>query len=131
MNLLGKQPLTEEQFSFVQQYVDLLTTIEEGFVYVINSFEDYSKTESDQMLSDIFAALYQVANVNETLQSIFADDIQEVIDRFETVAEQASQLNGFFNDQRMKEQVIKESLYPAFHAWAQEMEQVLAPYVRI
>ncbi|KMY55497.1 hypothetical protein AC623_17410 [Bacillus sp. FJAT-27231] len=128
---MGKQPLTEEQFSFVQQYVDLLTTIEEGFVYVINSFEDYSKTESDQMLSDIFAALYQVANVNETLQSIFADDIQEVIDRFETVAEQASQLNGFFNDQRMKEQVIKESLYPAFHAWAQEMEQVLAPYVRI
>ncbi|OCA89170.1 hypothetical protein A8F95_06380 [Bacillus wudalianchiensis] len=106
-------------------------TIEEGFVYVINSFKDYSKTESDQMLSDIFAALYQVANVNETLQSIFADDIQEVIGRFETVAEQASKLEGYFNDQQMKEKVIKESLYPAFHAWAQEMERVLAPYVRI
>ena len=128
---MGKLQLTEEQFSFVQQYVELLTTIEEGFVYIIKSFEDYSKTESDRMLSDIFSALYQVANVNEALQKIFSNDIQEKIREFETVAEQALQLDGVFDDQQKKEKVVKESLYPVFHTWAQEVEQVLSPYVRI
>lgn len=55
---------TEEHIHLVQQYREMLDSIEEGFKYVLASFQDYSKTEGDLVLSDIFAAFLQIAQVN-------------------------------------------------------------------
>lgn len=131
MGVLERRQLTEEQFDFVKQYVDLLGTIEEGFVYIIRSFEDYSCTESDRMLADIFSALYQAGQANETLQRIFQTGLQETIQRFRTVAEQALELEASFTDLKRREQIIIEGLYPAFRDWAGEMQRMLLPYVSI
>ncbi|KZR59878.1 hypothetical protein [Pseudobacillus badius] len=128
---MERRQLTEEQFDFVKQYVDLLGTIEEGFVYIIRSFEDYSHTESDRMLADIFSALYQAGQANDTLQRIFQAGLQETIQQFRNVAEQALELEASFTDLKRREQIIIEGLYPAFHNWAREMQRVLLPYVSI
>ena len=67
------EPLTEEQVYLVREYLDLLSSIQEGFEYVIASYEDYSKTEADLVQSDIFSAFVQIISSNEDLEKVFAE----------------------------------------------------------
>ncbi|MFK2825521.1 hypothetical protein QYG89_07445 [Bacillus sp. B190/17] len=127
---MEKVRLTEEQFVFVGQYVELVATIKDGFQYVMESFEDYSKTEGDQVLSDILSALPQVTSGNGILQKIFPLDVGNKIEKFDIVVEQFFLLDGFFNDRQRKEEIVKESIYPAFNKWVGEVEQELLPYIR-
>lgn len=66
--------LTEEQLDVLHHYKELLASINEGFEYIITSYSDYSKTEGDVILSDIFAAFTQVIQVNEDLKVLFRKD---------------------------------------------------------
>lgn len=58
--------LTEEKVDILHYYMELLASIEEGFEYLIASFSDYSITEGDVILIDIFAVFNQVILVNNT-----------------------------------------------------------------
>jgi len=55
-----KQQLTEEQFDLFQQYLNMVSEIEDGFVYVIASFIDFSKREGELVLTDILQALTSI-----------------------------------------------------------------------
>ena len=63
--------LTEEQVDVLHHYKELLASIEEGFKYILASFSDYSKTEGDVILIDIFAAFNQVIQVNADLPAFY------------------------------------------------------------
>jgi hypothetical protein len=124
--------LDEKQYTLIHQYTEMLETVEKAFEYVESSFNDYSKTEGDLVLSDIFAALGQISSSNLLLKKLFQEEneILRVIETFDEVPKQALKLENDFDDQNAKEKVIKESLSPAFSAWKMEVEKVLQPYVR-
>jgi hypothetical protein len=124
--------LDEKQYTLIHQYTEMLQTVEEAFEYVESSFDDYSKTEGDLVLSDIFAALGQIESSNQLLRELFQDENEVLItlEKFDVVPNQALKLEGNFNDQNVKEKVIKESLSPAFSAWKMEVEKVIKPFIR-
>jgi hypothetical protein len=116
--LVKRIQLDEKQYNYIGQYTAMLQTVEEAFEYVEYSFEDYTKTEGDRVLTDIFAALAQIESGNLLLMEVFKGE-NEVLKAFENFAEipkQALKLGSSFNNQNIKGKVIKESLSPAFSA---------------
>ncbi|MGD6804715.1 hypothetical protein [Rossellomorea aquimaris] len=128
--MTNKVILDEAQHTFVGEYSEMLSTIEEAFHYVIASFGDYQKTEGDTVLTDIFQALAQIAESNTLLKSLFIDQpsITMAIHQYEEVMNQAMKLDGSFDNQNLKETVINENLYPAFAAWHEKVSRELDPY---
>jgi hypothetical protein len=126
------QQLDEKQYTLIHQYTEILQTVEEAFEYVEASFGDYTKTEGDLVLSDIFAALGQIESSNQLLKELFQEEkeILRTFEKFDEVPKQALKLEDGFNDQNVREKVVKESLSPAFSAWKMEVEKALQPFVR-
>ena len=123
--------LTEAQFDVCQQYLSMLDCIEEGFTYIIASFKDFSKTESELVLSDILEALTSIANANTLLSRLLVEDesIQKAILSFEDVTEAATALYGQFNQYNMKTRIINDLFYPAFATWRDIVQNALTKYV--
>ncbi|WP_442596318.1 hypothetical protein [Neobacillus sp. D3-1R] len=115
--------LTEEQYSLVKQYSELLTTVEEAFQYIIESFNNYERTEGDQVLADVFLAFAQIADANSQLATTFPNEVNQ----FNEVIKAAQLLEPVFTNQTQKQQLIQEKLYPAFHTWSQTIQEKLKP----
>jgi hypothetical protein len=115
--------LTEEQYIVVKQYSDLLNTVEEAFQYIIESFDNYERTEGDILLADVFSAFGQIAETNEQQAAILPTEINQ----FDDVVKTAELLVDAFDNQGSKQQIIREKLYPAFSAWNGTMQEKLKP----
>lgn len=122
--------LTEPNVELVHRYVELLQSIEEGLKYVEASFDDYGKTEGDLVLGDVLDALAQVQSTNDQLQVIFAGEqgIVENIQQYGAVIDQCFKLEGKMELPHEKQEVVKQSIIPAFLGWKQLMETNLKPY---
>ncbi|MDF0726085.1 hypothetical protein PY093_05075 [Cytobacillus sp. S13-E01] len=122
--------LSEAQFEMVDRYNSLLHTVEEAFEYVVESFENYERTQGDQVLADIFSALSQIRNTNENLVSLFREEKALVTDilKFEAVIKEVEKLEIQFEDQTLKQQLIKTNIFPAFQAWKLLMQKSLEKY---
>ncbi len=116
----------------MQQYVGVIQTIEEALQYVVRSFQDYSKTEGDTVLSDVFMALGQVAETNLILNDLFTEnaDIQDKVDSFNEVINHTSKLEGQLDNQNFKEDVVTKELYPAFTSWSQKIQKEINPLLQ-
>ena len=119
--------LTEEQVDELHHYKELLTSIEEGFEYILASFSDYSKTEGDVILNDIFVAFNQVILVNAAIQVLFKKDAHMVaaIEDFEEVVSAAEKMDGLFEKSQEKQQVVHQTLYPTYKSWFDEIVPLL------
>lgn len=66
--------LTEENIDLCQQYLNMISEIEEGFAFVTASFTDFNKREGNLVLSDILQALTTITYSNTLLQWLLTDD---------------------------------------------------------
>jgi uncharacterized protein YicC (UPF0701 family) len=121
--------IDEKQYELIQQYMDMLETIEEALNYVTASFTDIKKTEGGRVLTDVFEALGQVSESNKVFKELFNNrpEFISVLENFETVIDQAMELNGHFQESNVKEEIVKGKLSPAFLAWKLEIDQVMKP----
>ncbi|WP_404322638.1 hypothetical protein LG298_23595 [Cytobacillus firmus] len=124
--------LTEEQYLFMKEYSDLLYTIDEAFDYIVKSFSDFSKTEGERLLGDIFQAFPQVASAHEQLSQLVQDNepMLNAIADIITVADQAELLIQNFDDLPIRQEIISKKLYPAFAEWHKNIQQELNPYIQ-
>ncbi|MEK3857143.1 hypothetical protein [Cytobacillus sp. FSL H8-0458] len=124
--------LTEEQYLFLKEYSDLLYTIDEAFDYIVKSFSDFSKTEGERLLDDIFQAFPQVAAAHEQLSQLVQDNqpMLKAIADISTVADQAELLIQNFEDLPVRQEIISKKLYPAFAEWHKNIQQELNPYIQ-
>lgn len=101
--------LTEEQVDVLHQYKELVASIEEGFEYIIASCSDYSKTEGELILRDVFAAFNQVIQVNGDLLVIFKKDAQKLsaIRCYQEVVSSSEEMDGLFEKSQEKHQVVQ------------------------
>ncbi len=103
--------------------MDLLDTVEESFRYVLESFHNLERTEGDQVLSDIFVALW---SIGESHQGSLSDNL---LDQFDSVIHWALELEGSLNQPEQKRRIVEESLYPAFIEWKGKVQSSLRPLV--
>lgn len=124
--------LTEEQYLFLKEYSDLLYTIDEAFDYIVKSFSDFSKTEGERLLGDIFQAFPRVASAHEQLSQLVQDNqpMLKAIADISTVADQAELLIQNFDDLPVRQEIISKKLYPAFTQWHNNIQQELNPYIQ-
>jgi hypothetical protein len=123
--------LTEEQWRLCQQYINMVFVIEEGFKYVKDSFTDFTKTEGDRVLVDIYQSLLTITQTNIVLEQLFIDneEIQQSIKEFTKVIDVAIQLDGHFDDYNKKVNVVNEYLYPSFIVWKESIQIAMKSYV--
>ena len=123
--------LDEKQYELVSQYVGMLDTIEEALKYVEASFTDFSKTEGDQVLSDVFMAIGQISESNPLLKEMFdgQQGIQKALTEFDTVTDQALKLDGQLENSAVKQSIVQEKLLPAFSIWKASIETQIKPYL--
>jgi hypothetical protein len=122
--------LDEKQYELVSQYVGMLDTIEEALKYVEASFTDFSKTEGDQILSDVFMAIGQISESNPLLKEIFdGEGVQKALTGFDSVTDQAWKLEGQLDNNEVKHSIVQEKLSPAFSTWKASIESQLKPYL--
>lgn len=118
---------TEEQVTLIQEYTQLLSSIQEGFEYITKSYSDSSKTEGDVILNDILQAFIQVIQANESLEVLFKDDaeLQSAISSFYEVTVAAEDLEGIFDQSQAKQEVVQQKLAPTYRAWYERVQPVL------
>ncbi|WP_391208037.1 hypothetical protein [Psychrobacillus sp. L4] len=123
----------EEHLQLVHQYREMLESIEEGFQYVLASFQDYSKTEGDLVLSDIFTAFVRIVQVNQDLSVLFQDNtsIVEAINSFDEVVLAADKMDGLFEKSQEKQEIVSKFLYPAFEQWRQKIKPLLIELTQV
>ena len=125
--------LTEEQVQLIREYTEMLQNVEEAFEYVIASFTDYSKTEGDLVLSDILSAYVQLIHTNEDLTTTFHDNVEvkNSILAFQEVVTTAEKLDGIFDKSHEKQEVVQQSLYPAYKKWVDAIYPQLLVYTQV
>jgi hypothetical protein len=120
--------LTENNITFIQQYYQLVETVEEGFHYVIESFSNFERTEGDRILGDIFSALSMLTNSRVILQEMGIS--LEMVEVFDSVIEKALLLEDHFHNLEQKQKLIELELFPAFVGWKRKVDQALLPFVQ-
>lgn len=118
------------QYDMVERYIALLDTVEEAFEYVVEGFENYERTQSDQVLVDIFSAFSQIANTNENLVALFSGEkeILTTLEQFNGVIKEVEKLEGNYDNPMVKQQLITQSIFPAYQAWKLSIQKPLSKY---
>lgn len=123
--------LSIEQYDVLQRYSELLDTVEEGFEYVIDSFTNLELSNSDLVLQDIFSALSSISVTSEELELLFQNkqEVLKAIQYFDGVMTEVIKLEGQFDNQSRKQQLIKSNIFPAYQAWKEGIQKKLSPYI--
>ena len=123
--------LSEAQYEFLLQYIQLLETVEEGIVLVDQSYQERNFGSGDKLLADIIGAFVPFNASNKTIRTIFSFDsgILAELDKFESLLEQVLHLNTLYYDQEAKVVFINEFLLPAYKQWKKDIQLKLNEYV--
>jgi len=125
------ETLTTDQYQMITHYFHLLNTIEEGFDYVNEGFNNLSNTESDRIFSDILVAFNHIDSSNPTIIASLNDEqnLSEEVNKFDIVIKELEGLEQYFMDSEKKHHYIKNQLTPAFVAWKESVQKKLQPYI--
>lgn len=124
----GLNALNEEKVLLVRQYIGLLDTIEEAFGHIFRCLEELRLEDAGQLWDDISLAFAQIQLSNQVLAEHFEErtGVLNQFASFEDVFKKAQILHH--SDFSMWEEVIGESIYPAFSEWAREINKQFRPY---
>ncbi|WP_273124417.1 hypothetical protein [Bacillus weihaiensis] len=123
--------LSDEQYEMIHFYYNLLNTIEEGFEYIVSTFDSFQATEAETILKDILSAFYHVDSSNKVFEAVLKEEevLIENLRKFDqvimTVDADLSSFTSFQNNQEL----IKHSLAPCFIAWKELVQHELKPYI--
>lgn len=124
--------LSEENFEFLIQYSETLNIIEEGFDYVLASFNDLTLKNSDLVIGDILVALTSIANSNVIAKKLFEKDstLSQLITEFHTVSESTFLLEGQFNEINAQLDIITHQIYPRFISWKKKIQNEFRKHIQ-
>ncbi|MDQ0413462.1 hypothetical protein [Mesobacillus stamsii] len=124
----GLDELNEEKMLLVRQYIGLLDTIEEAFGHIFFCLEERKLEAADHLWDDVRLAFGQIHLSNQVLAEHFAErtGVLNQFASFDDVWEKAQDLP--YADYSMWEEVIGESIYPAFSEWSREINKQFRPY---
>ncbi|KUP05249.1 hypothetical protein Q75_13445 [Bacillus coahuilensis p1.1.43] len=124
--------MTEESLSFIQQFYDLLLTVEEGFEFVGHAYnEEVSTPVTDRILLDIVSSFEQFTLSLPPLIDLMQEDEQtvDVLSSFTEVLELIVDIDVQTKGEENRLSLIYHQLYPAYMTWKQQVELNLRPYI--
>jgi hypothetical protein len=123
--------LTENEHQLIQNYTELLYTVDEAFTYLMDSSNQFKVKVADRTLNDIYSAFNQMAIVNDHLACLFDDQeqIEDVLISFDKVVIEMARLEADWDKIEAKQLVIQNKLYPEFAAWSTAVQKEILPFI--
>ncbi|APH03590.1 hypothetical protein [Bacillus weihaiensis] len=123
--------LSNEQYEMIHFYYNLLNTIEEGFEYIVSSFDSFQVTEAETILKDILSAFYHVDSSNKVFETVLKEEevLIEKLRKFDQVIMTVDADLSIFTSFQNNQELIKHSLAPCFIAWKELVQHELKPYI--
>lgn len=123
--------LTEPQYDFVKQYINLLDTVQDGIELVDVSYQDRNFGSGDQLLKDLIGAFIPFNASNYTMQSIFFHDkcLTDQLQKFHLILDQVQHLSTLLPDEKEKISFLHDFLLPAYTQWKTETYNLLKGYI--
>lgn len=119
----------EKYKEVIERILQLLETMEEGYIYIKNQLEKLYYEEGIIVLNDAMDAVNSIENA---LYPIKAELPEKNLDAY-TEAIKHSMDNAINSYEQGKEvyltEQIEKEILPSFLAWKEELERVLRPYV--
>ena len=124
--------LQENELAIIQNYVQVGNTVTEALDYVVASFEDFSKTEGDLVLSDVFAAFAQMLDANGHIIFFLKEDPESLLHvlQFNEMITKIEKLEDIFGQVEQRNAFIKNELVPMYQAWINETNVKLQKYMQ-
>ncbi|WP_078378909.1 hypothetical protein [Sutcliffiella halmapala] len=122
--------LKEEEFMVLQQYNDLLETLEEAFTYLCKKADVHIDT-SQQVKQDSYLAIARLVETHVKLADWFHDkeEALQIIAEFERIIDELEVL-GHFDKSHIPEQVTFSTyVLPVFEEWKINMQKQLMPFL--
>ena len=124
--------LQDVQVETLKQYVDVANTVEEALDYILASYGDESKTESEVLLSDIFAALTKLIDTNGQLIFWFKEEEATIVHllRINDLMNELVVLEDRFEDEQFRQQMVSEKLAPLYKEWVRTLNFIFQPLLK-
>lgn len=123
--------LTADHFQLLSRFYQLLDSIEEGFYYIVSSFENINFTERDQVLADVLLAIYEIDSTRSILLAVLSDDFEAVLElkRMDFVIDQLEKIDLESVMPLQFQSFMKYELLPSFLKWKKRIQEKLKTYV--
>ncbi|WP_138419461.1 hypothetical protein [Aquibacillus sediminis] len=122
--------LTDAQHEMLQEYLQLLAGMREGFDYIEENLTEEAPPQVAQIFQDLIKAFEQVHKTHSQLLVIFQDE-PKVIELVEECKQLVEQLSTWFEveSNEAKQQLLANKVNPSFREWQQKMEQFVQAYI--
>ncbi len=124
--------MEQKHIEVLQQYVDLLRGIEEGFEYIEGRYKADAIMAGDRILGDVFLAFSQIEGANKIILDVFYGEksVEQEIQMFSSIIDIVKELEQNFEDIGEKKRIVLMKLIPAFLSWKVLMESEFKPYLQ-
>ena len=115
--------LSEAQYDFLKQYINLIETVEEGLSLVDVSYQERNYGSGDRLLKDLVGVFVPFNSSNMTMRSIFAHDalVLAELDKFQSILDQVLHIETVIHDQDEKTTFIHDFFLPAYKQWKEQI----------
>lgn len=124
------QRLKEEDFMVLQQYNDLLETLEEAFNYLCQHADAHLET-GQQVRQDSYLAIARLLETHVKMTDWFYDkeEALQVIAAFEVIIDELESLGHFDKGHIPEKAAFSTYVLPVFEEWKLNMQKQLMPFL--
>lgn len=117
-------------YHLVSAYYQLLFTIDEGLCYLLDTHDDFFKTEGERIYNDLIQAFFHLDSSHTLLLSIVENQCVEIAIRsFDDIFQDFSLLNDYEFPSESFQAFLKNSFLPHYKLWMEQTHHCIKPYV--
>lgn len=127
----ANKPFSQSEYELYFSYNELLNSIEEGFTYLIQSFEVIEYTEGERVMNDIIDAFVQIDTIHSGMYNSANEDepLQQQILLFDRIIDELMPFTASKDDSIILQSYIKDKLFTLFLEWKKEIQAHIMPYI--
>ncbi|WP_191566726.1 hypothetical protein [Metabacillus idriensis] len=127
----ANKPFSQSEYELYFTYNELLNSIEEGFTYLIQSFEVIEYTEGERVMNDIIDAFVQIDSIHSGMYDAAneGEPLQQQILLFDRIIDELMPFTTSKDDSIILQSYIKDKLFTLFLDWKKEIQAYIMPYI--
>ncbi|AWK47723.1 hypothetical protein V9W62_17105 [Bacillus velezensis] len=117
-------------YHLVSAYYQLLFTIDEGLCYLLDTQDDFFKTEGERIYNDLIQAFFHLDSSHALLLSIIeCRCVETAIRSFDEIFQDFSMLNDYDFPSASFQEFLKTIFLPHYKLWMEQTHDCIKPYV--
>jgi hypothetical protein len=127
----ANKPFSQSEYELYFSYNELLNSIEDGFTYLIQSFDVIEYTEGERVMNDIIDAFVQIDTIHSGMYNAANEDepLQQQILLFDRIIDELMPFTASKDDSIILQSYIKDKLFTLFLEWKKEIQAHIMPYI--